>query len=87
MIDLGVVTPSGSISISFVLYMGGGGRGSATSLLDLNISMTFKEYVNPIWTVLFPRGGTCQNFDRDARPIFLGLKFGQILFFWVGNFF
>ena len=34
-----------------------------------------------------PRGGTCQNFDRDARPIFLGLKFGQILFFWVGNFF
>ena len=31
-------------------------------------------------------GGTCQNLDRDARPIFLGLKFGQILFFWVGNF-
>ena len=27
--------------------------------------------------------GTCQNFDRDARPVFLGLKFGQILFFWV----
>ena len=39
---------------------------------------------------LKPRGGggTCQNFDRDARPIFfLGLKFGQILFFWVGKFF
>ena len=34
-----------------------------------------------------PGGGTCQNFDRDARPIFLGLKFGQILFFWVGKFF
>ena len=32
-------------------------------------------------------GGTCQNFDRDARPIFSGLKFGQILFFWVGKFF
>ena len=32
-------------------------------------------------------GGTCQNFDRDARPIFLGLTFGQILFFWVGKFF
>ena len=32
-------------------------------------------------------GGTCQNFDNDARPIFLGLKFGQILFFWVGKFF
>ena len=32
-------------------------------------------------------GGTCQNFDRDARPTFLGLKFGQILFFWVGKFF
>ena len=26
------------------------------------------------------------DFDRDARPIFLGLKFGQILFFWVGKF-
>ena len=33
-----------------------------------------------------PRGGTCQNFDRDARPIFLGLKFGQILFFGLANF-
>ena len=32
-------------------------------------------------------GGKCQNFDRDACPIFLGLKFGQILFFWVGKFF
>ena len=36
---------------------------------------------------LSPRGGTCRNFDRDARPIFLGLKFGQILFFWIGKFF
>ena len=37
-----------------------------------------------------PQGGgegTCQNLDKDARPIFLGLKFGQILFFWVGKFF
>ena len=34
-----------------------------------------------------PQGGTCQNFDRDARPTFLGLKFGKILFFWVGRFF
>ena len=34
-----------------------------------------------------PRGGTCQNLDRDAHPIFLGLKFGQILFFWVGKIF
>ena len=33
----------------------------------------------------WPRGGTCQNFDRDARPIFWGLKFGQIPFFWVGK--
>ena len=32
-------------------------------------------------------GGTYQNFDRDACPIFLGSKFGQILFFWVGKFF
>ena len=56
MIDLGVVTPSGSISIPFVLYMGegGGGGGTATSLLDIHVSMTFKEYVNPIWTGLFP---------------------------------
>ena len=59
MIDLSVVTHSESISIPLVLYMGGGG-GSATSLMDL--PMTFKEYVNPIWTGLFPnmrrlRGG------------------------------
>ena len=44
MIDLGVVTPSGSISIPFVLYMGEGGvGGSATSLLDIHVSMTFNS--------------------------------------------
>ena len=30
-----------------------------------------------------PRGGgTCENFDRDARVIFLGLKFTKMSFFW-----
>ena len=28
-----------------------------------------------------PRGGTCENFDRDARVIFLGLKFTKMSFF------
>ena len=37
--------------------------------------------------VIDAQGGTCQNFDRDARPTFLGLKFGQILFFYIGKFF
>ena len=32
---------------------------------------------------LRPRGGTCENFDRDARVIFLGLKFTKMSFFWV----
>ena len=27
-------------------------------------------------------GGTCENFDRDARVIFLGLKFTKISLFW-----
>ena len=36
--------------------------------------------------VIDAQGGTCQNFDRDARPTFLGLKFGQILFFCIGKF-
>ena len=31
-------------------------------------------------------GGTCQSFDRDARPILLGLKFDQILFSGLANF-
>ena len=44
--------------------------------------MNTAAHCSSIW----PQGGTCQNFDRDARPIFLGLKFGQILFFWVGKF-
>ena len=35
----------------------------------------------------FPGGGTCQNFDRDSCPNFLGLEFGQILFFWARKFF
>ena len=26
-------------------------------------------------------GGTCENFDRDARVIFLGLKFTKMSFF------
>ena len=46
-----------------------------------------EQEINDFGYKLRPRGGTCQNFDRDARPIFLGLKFGQILFFWVGRFF
>ena len=29
------------------------------------------------------QGGTCENFDRDALVIFLGLKFTKMLFFWV----
>ena len=28
-------------------------------------------------------GGTCENFDGDARVIFLGLKFMKMSFFWV----
>ena len=28
-------------------------------------------------------GGTCENFDRDARVIFLDLKFTKMSFFWV----
>ena len=30
-------------------------------------------------------GGTYQNSDRDARPIFLGLKFSQVLFSGLAN--
>ena len=29
----------------------------------------------------YPRGGTCENFDRDACVIFLGLKFTKMSFF------
>ena len=28
-------------------------------------------------------GGTCENFDRDARVISLGLKFTKMSFIWV----
>ena len=28
-------------------------------------------------------GGTCENFDRGALVIFLGLKFTKMSFFWV----
>ena len=31
------------------------------------------------------RGSTCQNLDGDARPIFLSLKFGQVLFSGLAN--
>ena len=48
--------------------------------------LTF-AYSEAVCLVATRGGGTCQNFDRDARPYFLGLKFGQILFFWVGKFF
>ena len=30
-------------------------------------------------------GGTLKNFDRDARVIFLGLKFDKFLFFGVAQ--
>ena len=37
--------------------------------------------------IIYNKGGTYQNLDRDSCPIFLGLKFSQVLFFWVGKFF
>ena len=35
----------------------------------------------PLQSFMTPRGGTCENFDRDARVIFLGLKFTKTSFF------
>ena len=51
----------------------------------LSNSLRYDSYQTLDSTSLQPQGGTCQNFDRDARPIFLGLKFFQILFFWVSQ--
>ena len=39
--------------------------------------------LRPLFAPNKPRGGTCENFDRDARVIFLGLKFTKTSFFWV----
>ena len=36
-------------------------------------------------TATCPGGGTGKNFDRDARVTFLGLKFHNLLFFWVAQ--
>ena len=43
----------------------------------------YSEMILAPSTQSFPRGGTCENFDRDARVIFLGLKFTKMSFFWV----
>ena len=59
-------------------------RYSARQECNLRLRITLESIKIP---VVFPQGGTCQNFNRDARPLFLGLKFGQILSFWVGKFF
>ena len=32
---------------------------------------------------MFQGGGTCEILDRDARVIFVGLKFMKMSFFWV----
>ena len=50
-------------------------------LEDMTLLMLLHCHVLMVKVVENPQGGTCQNFDRDARPTFLGLKFGQILFF------
>ena len=60
---------------------------STVSIWRVNGIPLWVFYPSDFQRALKTRGGTCQNFDRDARPIFLGLKFGQILFFWVGKFF
>ena len=62
---------------------------NGSSFYKTNLRLTHLKRPNAFKTLigLSPRGDTCQNLDRDARPIFLGLKFGQILFFWVGKFF
>ena len=53
-------------------------------LINVSVSSKHCHLPHPVQPL---GGGTCQNFDRDARPIFLGLKFGQILFLWIGKFF
>ena len=32
-----------------------------------------------------PGGGSRKNFDRDAHVTFLGLKFHNLLFFWIAQ--
>ena len=64
---------------------GGGGDKSHRVIMALSCNCTGYDSSQTRLFIFyrFPRGGggTCQNFDRDARPIFGGLKFGQILFF------
>ena len=36
----------------------------------------FTDVLIFICGIILSRGGTCQNFDREACPIFLGLTFG-----------
>ena len=41
-------------------------------------SLSFFQEVSPL-----AQGGSCKNFDRNARVISLGLKLMKMSFFWV----
>ena len=63
---------------------------SKSHIVAREIAYTFighRIFVIPTCKCLFasvsPGGCTCKNFDRDARVIFLGLKFMEMSFFWV----
>ena len=45
--------------------------------------MCQKVHVLKIQSAERTQGSTCENFDRDARVIFLDLKFTKMSFFWV----
>ena len=56
---------------------------SKAAVPSFSVTHCFLSFSWPWDSNKIPRGGTCENFDRDARVIFLGLKFTKMSFFWV----
>ena len=58
------------------------------TLQTLADDLPFLQFYQPFWMheCYLPGGGTCQNFDRDARPIFWVWNFAKSYFSGLANF-
>ena len=65
------------------MKMEASGEGNFSVSMNTSSSAPFQE--ERLGLGLYPEGCTCKNSNGDARQFLFGLKFGQILLFFLGG--